>query len=402
MSKINVRSFSNENDDGAPDIVGISTFSATSYFVPTRGTTLQRPSEHVEVGSLRYNYDIKNLEYYRGETIGWSSFELIDPQPLGGDMVSTALGDSSNFGTGTRGIFVGGYSPSQSNDIQYITISSLGDSTDFGDLNNGYSAGVATNDRTRGFYSGGNTGNQLDMRFCTLASLGDSVDGGGDLVVATKGKPTGNSSSTRGVISGGRDHPGSSEVNVIQSHTIQTTGNAQDFGDLLSPRGYSGGNCQSSTRGIIAGGFLPAAPTRTNSIEYVTMASMGNSTNFGDLATAVANIGAASNSTRGILAGGASPTALRDIHFITIATTGDAQDFGDLDNGGDFNHVKGDVGCCTSPTRCVIGGGSVPGGTGMQYIEIASTGNGTDFGAFTVNPGHSQDRGMWSTGHGGL
>ena len=73
MSKINVRSFSNENDDGAPDIVGITTFSATSYFVPTRGTTAQRPSDHVEVGSLRYNYDIKNLEFYRGDTIGWSS-----------------------------------------------------------------------------------------------------------------------------------------------------------------------------------------------------------------------------------------------------------------------------------------------------------------------------------------
>ena len=29
MSKINVRSFSNENDDGAPDIVGVTTFSAT-------------------------------------------------------------------------------------------------------------------------------------------------------------------------------------------------------------------------------------------------------------------------------------------------------------------------------------------------------------------------------------
>ena len=26
MSKINVRSFSNENEDGAPDLVGISTF----------------------------------------------------------------------------------------------------------------------------------------------------------------------------------------------------------------------------------------------------------------------------------------------------------------------------------------------------------------------------------------
>ena len=129
---------------------------------------------------------------------------------------------------------------------------------------------------------------------------------------------------------------------------------------------------------------------------------MGNSADFGDLVTAVSNIGAASNSIRGILAGGASPTALRDIDFITIASTGNATTFGDLDNGGDFNHVKGDVGCCTSPTRCVIGGGSVPGGTGMQFVEIASTGGGTDFGAFTVNAGHRQDPGMWSTGHGGL
>ena len=51
MSKINVRSFSNEDEDGAPDLVGITTFSATSFFVPTRGTTAQRPSDHVEVGS---------------------------------------------------------------------------------------------------------------------------------------------------------------------------------------------------------------------------------------------------------------------------------------------------------------------------------------------------------------
>ena len=394
MSKINVRSFSNENEDGAPDLVGITTFSATSYFVPTRGTTAQRPSDHVEVGSLRYNYDIKNLEYYRGHTIGWSQFELIDPE-LGG-------GTGSNTGLGTRGIFAGGYAPSQSNDIQFITISTLGNSQDFGDLNDGYSAGAATNDRTRGFYSGGNTGNALDMRYVTLASLGNSVDGGGDLAVATKGSPTGNSSSTRGVISGGRDHPGAAEVNVIQSHTIQTTGNASDFGDLLNPRSYSGGNCQSSTRGIIAAGFLPAAPTRTDSIEFLTMASLGNSADFGDLATAVSTLGAASNSTRGIFAGGSSPTALRDIQFITIASAGNAQDFGDLDNGGDFNHVKGDVGCCTSPTRCVIGGGSVPGGTGMQYVEIATTGNGTDFGEFAVNPNARQDPGMWSTGHGGL
>ena len=400
MSKINVRSFSNENDDGAPDIVGISTFSATSYFVPTRGTTLQRPSEHVEVGSLRYNYDIKNLEYYRGETRGWSSFELIDPQPLGGDQVSPSLGDESNFGLGARGLFVGGYSPANVADIEYITISTLGDSADFGDLNNGYTAGVTTNDRTRGFYSGGNTGNQVDMRIATLASLGDTVDGGGDLAFATKGHPTGCSSSTRGVIMGGRNHPGAAEVNVIQSHTIQTTGNAQDFGDLLSPRGYNGGNCQSSTRGLTIGGFVPAAPTRVNSIEYVTMASMGNSADFGDVSYVHNSSGAASNSTRGIIAGGRTPGDSENIEYVTIATLGNTTDFGDLNN-----VVNGDVGCCTSPTRCVIGGGGAPQGAEMLYVEIASTGNAVFFGELTLakqNVESLQEPGIWSTGHGGL
>ena len=103
MSQINVRSFSNENEDGAPDLVGITTFSATSYFVPTKGNTRQRPSQHVEVGSLRYNTDTKNLEYYRGKTLGWSHFELIDPD-LGG-------GTGSNTGLGTRALFGGGHSP---------------------------------------------------------------------------------------------------------------------------------------------------------------------------------------------------------------------------------------------------------------------------------------------------
>ena len=91
MSKITINSFSNENEDGAPDIVGVSTFSATSYFVPTRGTTAQRPSDHVEAGSLRYNYDTKNLEYYRGDTIGWFQFELIDPDLGGGSGSNLSL-----------------------------------------------------------------------------------------------------------------------------------------------------------------------------------------------------------------------------------------------------------------------------------------------------------------------
>ena len=127
MSKINVRSFSNENDDGAPDIVGVSTFSSTAYFVPTKGTTAQRPSDHVEVGSIRFNTDTANLEYYRGHTIGWSQFELIDPE-LGG-------GTGSNTGLGTRGLMFNASisGDNETNMIEYITISTLGNTQDFGD-----------------------------------------------------------------------------------------------------------------------------------------------------------------------------------------------------------------------------------------------------------------------------
>ena len=390
MSKINIRSFSNENDDGAPDIVGVSTFSSTAYFVPTKGTTAQRPSDHVEVGSIRFNTDTSNLEFYRGHGVGWSQFDLIDPD-LGG-------GTGSNTGLGTRGLFVGGYSPGSVGDIEFITISTLGNSQDFGDLTDGYNSLATTNDRTRGFANGGQIpAVTANMRFCTLASLGDATDAG-DLTVATKGRPAGISDSTRGVILGGRDSSNEA-MNNIQYHTIQSTGNAADFGDLLSPREFIGGMAASSTRGLLAGGYDdPGA--RINVIEFVTTKTLGNSTDFGDLSYVANSVGAASNSTRAIFAGGRTPADENSISFVTIATTGNASDFGDL-----TGVVDGDIGMVTSPTRAVFGGGGAPNGGEMTYVEIATTGNAAAFGELTVaktNVESLQEPGCWSTGHGGL
>ena len=123
MSQINIRNLSNENDDGSPEIVGVSTFSATSFFVPPKGSTEERPSD-CEPGSIRFNTDTANLEYFRGKTIGWSQFELVTPN-LGG-------GTGSNTGLGTRLLFMGG---SGSTDvIEFLTISTLGNTQDFGNL----------------------------------------------------------------------------------------------------------------------------------------------------------------------------------------------------------------------------------------------------------------------------
>ena len=148
MSQINIRNLSNENDDGSPEIVGVSTFSATSFFVPPKGTTAERPSD-CEIGSIRFNTDTSNLEYYKGKTLGWRQFELIDPN-LGG-------GTGSNTGLGTRALCGGGRNPVIQPTIEFITLSTLGDSQDFGDLImvTLLASSASRNDRTRGFYSGG-------------------------------------------------------------------------------------------------------------------------------------------------------------------------------------------------------------------------------------------------------
>ena len=51
---------------------------------------------------------------------------------------------------------------------------------------------------------------------------------------------------------------------------------------------------------------------------------------FGDLNYSSRLIGTLANSTRGIVAGGETPTRVNIIEYITIASTGDVTDFGDL------------------------------------------------------------------------
>ena len=55
-----------------------------------------------------------------------------------------------------------------------------------------------------------------------------------------------------------------------------------------------------------------------------------------------------------LLGGGTTPTKINTIEYFTIATLGNAQDFGDLTQTG----MDGDVGAVSNSTRVVFGGGS--------------------------------------------
>ena len=187
----------------------------------------------------------------------------------------------------------------------------------------------------------------------------------------------------RGIIAGGS--PGSDNNEQIEFINIQSDGNAVEFGELITSRRGCGG-CSSSTRGLIGSGTASnPSPTFTNSMEFITIATTANGTNFGDLNNAMRNPAGVSNSTRGIFAGGGdNPTFIDNIDFFTIASAGNATDFGNL-----LSALKAASGV-SSPTRALFGGGQTPSFVDtIQYVTIATAGNATDFGNLTTARGYS-------------
>jgi len=87
----------------------------------------------------------------------------------------------------------------------------------------------------------------------------------------------------------------------------------------------------SRTRGLFFPGLTnPGTPSFYNRINYITIASTGNAQDFGDVITATRGGSTMSNSNRALFAGGGTPSNQNIINFFTISTTGDATDFGDL------------------------------------------------------------------------
>ena len=289
--------------------------------------------------------------------------------------------------TSARGVFGGGYSTS---DIEYIQISTLGNSSEFGDrAHANFARPASLSSSTRGLFAGGFTPNTYTnaIDYITITSTGNGKDFG-DMSIAVWSR-AGCSNSIRGILAGGF---ASSNFNVIEHLTIATTGNTQDFGDLTRSRREKGGS-SSTTRGIFMGGRSPV-PSGVNNdediIDYITIASTGNAVDFGNLADDRSAGASCSNATRSLYSGGNSSNA---IEFVTIATLGNAVDFGDMSN------ALNRLGSCASSTRGIIAGGSPTNNT-IEYVTIATAGDAQDFG--DLNAGAKRDIAGLSNGHGGL
>ena len=178
----------------------------------------------------------------------------------------------------------------------------------------------------------------------------------------------------RGVIMGGGTP---SVTNICEYITIATTGNATDFGDITVTRATNGG-AASATRSFSMGGNTPSA---SSVVDYITTSSLGGANDFGDLTLARMYPAGVSDSTRAIANGGSTPTVSDVIDYITMASTGDASDFGDIIEATTYLTGAG----CQSPTRGFVWGGHPQNSPMIQFYEIQSKGNAVEFGEQTVD-----------------
>ena len=303
---------------------GFTVFATSTYLVPPGGNTRERNRGRGVLGGgapfVSPNV-LNNMSFVEVQSQG-------NFQDFGDLTVSRGQFPAGQNASSTRGLSSGGWtSPVGVNTIDFITISNTANAIDFGDTAITRPNAVLSN-QTRSLTAGnGDLVNTID--FVTIATAGNASDFG-DLVDG-RANLSGVSSPTRGVFGGGRNNTPSSntEYNTLQYITIATTGNTQDFGDLTRTR-YGSSGFSSPTRGIFAGGYSNPQG-KFEGIEFITIATLGNGTDFGDLTTTQGYGGSLTNSILGLITINNPSNYHNTIDFITISTTGNAKDFGDAD-----------------------------------------------------------------------
>ena len=311
-------------------------------------------------------------------------------------------GDTSQRGRGRAVIFAGYFSSpgATTEEIVYFDIATSGTSLRFGDLGVTQGAtGGAVASSTRAVYGGGWTSPGVDISYVTIATEGNSIDFGANRTQGKGSYAPGCGNATRGIFISASDHP--NYYATTDFVTIATTGTCTAFGDNTNSR-YGGAASASPTRAIYAGGVVGATSPGTNTISHCTIATTGSWADFGDLhnsANGYRYTNGSSSDTRALVYGGnwTSPVVDGpDIAFITIATLGNSEDFGDAiksgtHRGGFSNTIRGGA----------AGGFASPADHNtIEFVNIATTGNGIDWGDLTTTRAYNQ--GTTSDSHGGI
>ena len=210
-----------------------------------------------------------------------------------GDLTQSRMRGSA-LSNSTRGIVIGGRNPGNTNVMDYVQIMTLGDALDFGDLGTSGTRGSGSvSSPTRGIIA------NVQIDFVTIASKGNSVEFGKDLFVGQYHQG-GGSTGTRGVWAGGYGGPASSpygsemKTSSIRGVNIESGGMAVEFGNLVTSRGSTGAaynyftGTSDKTRAVWMGGYQVDPNQYVNNIDFFQMNSTGSAQDFGDLMKEIA------------------------------------------------------------------------------------------------------------------
>ena len=222
---------------------GPQNLTVTDTFTLPSGDTNSRALKPT-AGSLRFNQDFATLEFYTGNN--WATVNTF-----------TEMQNSP----GSRGravIHLGTATADASSKVEFLNISTFGNSQSFGDLTvNRYLSGRGSSE-TRGLHGGGQSSpaKRDVIDYYTIASKGDAIDFGN---LTTTGRcPGGASSSTRALFAG------VDTSNVISYVQISTLGDALDFGDLTNVAGNRTASFSSPTRFVCMSGHSSPNQTESN------------------------------------------------------------------------------------------------------------------------------------------
>ena len=334
MSEFKVNTITNKDGSYGPQVCGITTFGSSGMQLPS--------------GPTEFRGGRGRGIFFGGDPADPGNMTSVEIATIsnGTDFGNLAnnLGNCQGCSSSTRGVIMGGGTPSVVNIIQGVTLSSSGDVFNFGDLTEARNDNQCVANNVRGLACGGSAPlKKSQIEFVTIASAGDGSNFGDLTNIRAMGGGSGDA--TRGIIMGGGSgvSPSTTRENVIEFITIATLGNAEDFGDLVNEERTRTANISSSTRAVVAGGYTTDPNGNTTHIDFVTIQTKSNATDFGDLTSGKEGMGGASSEIRGLFAGGTG--TINTIDFITISTTGNATDFGDMNttrkNFGGFSDSHG-------------------------------------------------------------
>ena len=225
------------------------------------------------------------------------------------------------------------------NNIYYLTVGTTADSTDAADLTQARDWIIGSTNGTRMLNCGGNETPFDIVDYFAIASISNASDFG-DLYAATMSMVGSINNATRAVIGTGYTDADTNGTGRMDYFSYASTGDASDFGDMSAGGGQRLGNqglggVENATRGLLMGGQDSASSDYRDYILYITVDTTGNATDFGDLiATVRGGYGnqVTGNAIKGEAYGysNSSGVGQDNIQSMTIASTGNAADNGNM------------------------------------------------------------------------